>query len=347
MILRAFSLAMSFLLLTALLPLAAASRAASSGSRQGWQDPPPPPPPPPKPAAKPVQDEPQDEQDDAIRLSSRLILVPVSASDAFGNPVKDLRVDDIVIEEEGKPQKVVALGEPGTSPVEIALLFDVSGSTSGQFAFQQRAATQFIKEVFKPGDAVSLFSIGVTPKLVMARTTSSDEAIAGIMRVGSLKEPTAFFDALVEAAQYVDKTAEPGGRRVFIVISDGEDNYSKQHVLGDALREIQKGDCLFYSINPSGGGLRLNQISVKGQGYMEAMAAQTGGRAYNLTRVEELEQVFRQIAAELQAQYLFGYYAADERADGAFRRISVRAPQRKDLRIRARQGYYAPKPSAP
>ena len=51
----------------------------------------------------------------------------------------------------------------------------------------------------------------------------------------------------------------------------------------------------------------------------------------------------RRIAAELQAQYLLGYYAPDERADGAFRRITVRVPKRPDLRVRARQGYYAPK----
>jgi Ca-activated chloride channel family protein len=56
-----------------------------------------------------------------------------------------------------------------------------------------------------------------------------------------------------------------------------------------------------------------------------------------------LDRVFRQIAAELQAQYLIGYYAPDERADGAFRRITVRVLKRPDLRVRARQGYYAPK----
>ena len=77
---------------------------------------------------------------------------------------------------------------------------------------------------------------------------------------------------------------------------------------------------------------------------MESMASQTGGQAFNLTKIEELESVFRQIAEELQAQYLFGYYSTDERNDGSFKRITVRAPKRPDLRIRSRQGYYVPKP---
>jgi len=287
-------------------------------------------------AATPVQDE-------AVRLSSRLVLVPVSASDASGAPVKDLKVEDIVIEEEGRPQQPVALGEPGKTPIEIALLFDVSGSTHGQFAFEQQAAVRFIREVLKPSDAISLFSIGMVPKMVRARTGSGEAAIAGLMSIGPLKEPTAFFDSVVEAAHYLDKTADSGSRRVLLVISDGEENYSQSNTLSDVLRELQKSDTLFYSINPSGSGIRLNTVSLKGQNSMEAMASQTGGKAFNLAKVEELESVFRQIALELQSQYLFGYYSTNDRNDGVFRRITVRAPKRPDLRIRARQGYYVPK----
>ena len=286
---------------------------------------------------------PAQEQDEAIRFGARLVLVPVSASDASGQPVKDLKVEDIVIEEEGRPQQVVALGEPGKTPVEIALLFDVSGSILGQFDFEQRAAVQFIRGVLKPSDAISLFSIGIKPKMVRARTASGEEAITGLMSIAPSKEPTALFDSIAEAATYIDKTAAPDSRRVLVVISDGEENYSQTNTLNDVLRELQKKDCLFYSINPSGGGIRLNNISIKGQGFMESMASQTGGRAFNLARVEELESVFRQIAEELQAQYLFGYYSSDDRKDGGFRRITVRAPKRADLRIRARQGYYMSK----
>jgi Ca-activated chloride channel family protein len=323
--LRSFLLSISLILLTSL--VSPAGSAGPDAREPNPQEP-----------GTPAQD-----KDDAIRLSSRLVLVPVSASDASGQPVKDLKVEDIVIEEEGRPQRVVALGEPGKTPVEIALLFDVSGSLYGQFAFEQEAAVQFIRRVLKPGDAVSVFSIGLTPKMVKGRTTNGEEAIAGVMSLGPLKEATAFFDSLVEAALYLNKTADTGSLRVLVVISDGEENFSKNHTLSDALRELQKNDCLFYSINPSGGGIRLNKISLKGQGSMESMASQTGGKAFNLARIEQLESVFGQIAEELQAQYLFGYYSTDERTDGGFRRINVRAPKRPDLRIRARQGYYLPK----
>jgi VWFA-related protein len=155
-------------------------------------------------------------------------------------------------------------------------------------------------------------------------------------------EPTAFFDTVVEAALYLGKNAEPGSRRVLITISDGEENYSARYKLPDALRELQKNDCLFYSINPSGEALNLNSVSIKGQGIMQSMSAQTGGKAFVPETDRQLEALFLQIAEELQAQYLLGYYSTDERADGGFRPIAVRAPKRPDLRLRFRQGYYAP-----
>jgi Ca-activated chloride channel family protein len=290
-----------------------------------------------RPAQDPIQD-----QDEPIRLTSRLIAVPVSVSDASGTPVKDLTVEDFVLEEEGRKQMITSLGEPGKVPTEIALLFDVSASIEGKFAFERQAAMRFIKEVMKPSDAVSVFSIGAKPKLVKQRTTSSEAATAGLEAIGPVKEPTAFFDSVVEAALYLGKTAEPGSRRALVVISDGEENYSERYHLSDTLRELQKNDCLFYSINPTGSSLKLNMVSVKGQGYMESMSAQTGGKAFVPEKTADLEAVFRQITEELQAQYLLGYYSSDGRADGGFRRISVRANRRPDVRVRARQGYYAP-----
>jgi Ca-activated chloride channel family protein len=76
---------------------------------------------------------------------------------------------------------------------------------------------------------------------------------------------------------------------------------------------------------------------------MVRLADETGGLAFLPDKLEDLNKVFSQIASELQAQYLLGYYPSNETNDGKYRRITVQVPKRPELRIRARKGYYAPK----
>jgi Ca-activated chloride channel family protein len=297
-----------------------------------------------KPQTKPP-DKPKKEEEPAesIRINSNLVAVPVSVTDANGEPVRTLRAEDFRLEEEGQKQEVQRLGEPGKTPIELALLFDVSGSVRERFEFEKLAASRFLKEVLKPSDTVAVFSIGFDAKLVTERSSNVDNVINGLRGLEPTKEGTAFFDTVVKAAQYLNIYATPGSRRVVIAISDGEDNHSDRYRLFDAQRELQRTDSLFYSINPSGPSIRLNKISLRGQESMTTLATDTGGVAFLPDKDEDLEKVFKQITAELQAQYLLGYYSTNEATDGKFRRIKIQLPKYPNLRIRARQGYYAPK----
>jgi len=148
---------------------------------------------------------------------------------------------------------------------------------------------------------------------------------------------------VVRASHHLNDSSNPGVRRVMVVLSDGEDTNSERFRLGDAKRELQRADALFYAINPSGPSIRLNKISTKGHDGMIALANETGGVAFLPDKIEDLTKVFNQITSELQAQYLLGYDSSAENNDGKFRRITVRVPKRPELRIRARTGYYAPK----
>src|SRR5215510_14384269 len=96
------------------------------------------------------------EPGDTIRINSSLVEVPISVTDAAGRPVRNLTAEDFQLEEEGKAQQVITLGAPGKSPVEIALLFDISASIFDLFPFQRRAASRFLGEVLRPNDAVSI-----------------------------------------------------------------------------------------------------------------------------------------------------------------------------------------------
>ena len=284
-----------------------------------------------------------DPEPETIRISSRLVTVPVSVTDANGNPIRNLTAEDFVIEEDGVDQQVQTMGEPGKTPLEMVLLFDVSRSIRNRFDFEREAASRFVHQVLKQGDGISIFAVGTTPKLAVPRTDNVDKAVSGAMSIQPTEDSTAFYDTIVKAAQHINDSSNPEVRRVMVVLSDGEDTNSVRFKLGDALTELQRSECLFYSINPSGPSIFLNRISIKGQDGMFKLATETGGMAFLPDKIEDLTQVFNQIAAELQAQYLLGYYSTNETNDGKFRRIKVKSAKKPELRIRARNGYFAPK----
>lgn len=322
------------------------------------------PPPPPAPTPKPTPYVPKDSDYDVVRVTSNLVVVPVSVTNAAGEPVLGISLKEFRLEEEGRAQEITQLGDPEQVPLDIAILLDVSLTVDARFDFEKEAAARFIKLVMKPGDRATLFAIDTTPRLLLARETAERAALR-LLSVPPAKMATAFYDTVLDAAQYLAKNAPAQRRRVIVVISDGEDTYSEkikaaigatpqerdsvrmedrlrihQRILQQVQREVQRAEATFYSINPSGKALNLNVISKRAQEGMEQISLATGGNSFVPERVEDLDGVFRQIAAELRSQYLLQYYSNDQSQSTNFRRIRVTLPARTDLRVRARQGYY-------
>ncbi len=276
-----------------------------------------------------------------IRVETNLITVPVSVTDSAGHPVRDLQLGDFSLKENDNLEQVTRMSEPGQSPVELALMMDLSGSIRPRFELERQAAARFLARVLRPEDRYTIYSIGPRPGLVQAPSSDLAQGLRSLADLAPSSGSTAFYDAVVLAARALSAQRIPGWRRVEVVLSDGEDNNSESWNLAGALEELQRADCLFYSINPAGQSIMLNRVSMAGEEGMHTLAEQTGGGAFISDRTEDLSPIFDRIAAELRAQYLLEYYSSDQRHDGAFRRISVSIPARPDLHIHARRGYYS------
>ena len=328
------------------------------------------PPPPPLWKAKPTPTPtpPEKEVIDVVRVTSNLVMVPVSVTDGNGQPVRGLTKTDFRLEEEGKQQEIAEMGDPEQVPLEVAMLIDISASTRTRFEFEKTAAARFLKEVLKKDDRASLFLIESTPVLKQVSSTADVAANALLSYTPSaVSLPTAFYDTVVAAAKYLEKTPARH-RRVVVVISDGADNYSeaikkaigttaeeqssvsvseKDRVaarsIAEVERNLQRADAVFYAINPAGNTMYLNVITRKGHEGMQRLADSTGGTTFVPEIDADLANVFSRIAAELRGQYLLQYYANTEVPSTQFRRIRVTVPARADVRVRARQGFYPKK----
>lgn len=254
--------------------------------------------------------------DEVIKVSSRLVVVPVSVLDANGQSVLNLKKEDFRVSEEGKNQQVEQVSDADKVPLEIALLFDISASTDAMFQFEQETAAKFLQEVMRPEDRATIFSIGADPALVQGRD-SAEKSAAAIKSIQPTKSFTAFYDSVFAAATYLQKNASQGRRKVIVVISDGEDTNSdriRQAIqngydkLGNkidsidskslyqltvksrneasvgeqnrVLQALQNADAVFYSINPGGNSYQLNKGSLFGQSNLQKFADSTGGTAF-------------------------------------------------------------------
>lgn len=334
----------------------------------------PPPPPPWKAKPTPTPKPPEDEKLEVVRVTSNLVMVPVSVTDRTGNAVQGLTKTDFRLIEDGQAQEISDIGDPEQVPLAIALLFDVSSSVSqkGFFVSQQNAAAAFLKLVMKPVDKAAIFTI--TDKPMMVQPLSSAEAAGAKMLqipAATTPVPTAFYDTVNAAAKYLMENAPSNHRRVIVVLSDGDDNFSEQirelsmaearaqqdgqpiiagtraglqekhrRAVQNVQAAVQKADAIFYSVNPGGPSVKLNQISMRAELGMESIAETTGGTAFVPESDKDLDRVFRQVAAELRGQYLLQYYGNSEAPQNQFRKIEVQVPARGDVRVRARQGYY-------
>ena len=347
-----------------------------TASAQLVRDLPPPPPPKPTPKPTPVPTPPpvRDEEVDVIRVTSSLVMVPVSVVDPQGQPVLGLQLPDFRLDEEGRTQEITQIGNPDQVPLDIAIVFDVSSSVSqkGFFEFQQKAAASFLRQVMKPVDRAAVFTIKGRPEMV-APLGNAESAAARVISIPAATTPvaTAFYDTVLAAAAYLKTNSLEGHRRVILVISDGDDNISnaikdltlaearanlegkvtptaaraslqarRQRAVAEVQRSVQQADVAFYSVNPGGPSVRLNQISTRAQNDMQSIAEATGGTAYLPGSEKDLERVFSEVASELRGQYLIQYYSNSQATGNQFRRIAVSVPTKPELRVRARQGYY-------
>jgi len=296
-------------------------------------------------AASPGQDSPGGtdiQSPSVIRVSTNLVTVPVSVTDVVGMAIADLDMDAFQITEDDNIETISKMAEAGQSPLQLALLFDLSGSVNHRFEFEQQAATRFLQKVWKQGDTVTIITFNEESTVRIRDSKSLTEALQDLLKLQPTESATAFYDCVVSSAKLFRASATPDTRRAEIVLSDGEDNRSDL-TIADALREVQHSDTIFYSVNPGGNSIRLNEISMKGQRDLTALAHETGGTAFVSDNNTDLDAIFERIATELRTQYLLSYYSSNPQLDGKFRRIAVSIPKRPDLRIRARQGYYAAK----
>jgi VWFA-related protein len=262
-----------------------------------------------------------------------------TVTDKKGKFVTDLGKDDFEVIENKKPQVIQEFTAESDLPLRIAILIDTSNSIRDRFRFEQEAAIEFLNSVVTKGqDKAMVVSFDSSPELVadlVDDTSKLDLAIRGLRPGGG----TSLYDAIFFACRDKLQQDQPRHkfRRAMVVVTDGEDNQSR-YTRDQALEMAQKADVVVYAISTN-----ISRIETDGDKVLRYLTSETGGKAFFPFKVEDLEQSFENIANELRHQYNIFYRPNPMITDGLYHTVDLKVKGRKDLVVRARKGYYAPK----
>jgi Ca-activated chloride channel homolog len=296
----------------------------------------------------------QDGAGTTIRLGTQLVNVLFSVTDKQNRYVNDLAASDVKVLEDGKPQEIFTFKRESDLPLTMAILIDVSNSVVPVLPELTDAGARFVNSIMRPNkDKAAVIEFDGEATIVRDLTTSAAKLQRGFAEIvrnapppwarrrpppiipGDRRGGTSIFDSVIAAC--TDMLAREVGRKTVILFTDGIDTTSLTD-RSEAVEEALRAEVVVYAIgigDPSENGVDRKAL--------EKLCEPTGGRAFVPKDVEGLDQAFEQLERELRQQYLVAYEPANVTADGKFRKIEVRVPNRKDVRIRHRRGYYGPK----
>jgi Ca-activated chloride channel family protein len=324
--------------------LACGLTAAVAGARRSPQTPGAQPPPAPRQTPTPRS---QDDIEDQV--TARVVRVPVTVLDKKGAPVTGLTKSDFLVSEDKRLVQFDFLGEVTELeklPIFIGVLMDTSSSTAGKLGFEKEAAKNFLYTVTRTRkDQAAFVTFDEDVQLRQDFTRNLDlleKAIDGVKKPGT---QTSLFDAVW---QFCDEkmrgVASP--RRALVVITDGDDTYSRARV-EDAIGIAQKTDTIIFALSTKGGftgssvpGVEAGTVKDAGDKELTKLAEETGGRAFFTGDMLALERAFKKIGEELRSQYLITY-RPDPPFDGRYRRIDVKVASGEGYKVNAKRGYTA------
>ena len=277
----------------------------------------------------------QDNGTFVIRKDVDEVLLHATVVDDKGHIVTSLNKNDFTVFEDGKPQTIISFHHEDI-PVAMGILIDNSGSMREKRMKVNQAALNLVRSS-NPQDEV--FVVNFNDEYYLDQDFTNDllklkEALEKIDARGG----TALYEAVVASADHLKRDAKLE-RKVLFVVTDGEDNASRES-LEQAVKQLQEENSpSVYAI----GILGDEEHPKRARRALEIIAQRTGGLAFFPKTLDEVDEISRQVAHDIRNQYTIGYKPTNPKGTGGFRQIRVEAKAKGHgkMSVRTKSGYYA------
>jgi Ca-activated chloride channel family protein len=289
-------------------------------------------------------------QDDNGQVRTFEVRLPVTVKDKKKNLVTGLKKEDFQVFEDGVRQEVTFFRDERLNPSDlyIGILMDTSPSTAGKIRFSKEAAKNFIYTVTRiRKDKAAFMTFDHEVNLIQDFTDKLDllgKAVDSVKKTGS---QTALYDAIWQFAD--EKLRNAPGRRVIVIITDGDDTFSRADI-DDAIDIAQRTETTIFAISTKSGflgsvpGVDAGTVKDEGDKLLDRLCRETGGEAFYSGDMLALERALEKVAKEFRGQYIVTYRPANQEYDNRKRKIEVRFVDKQradDYKIRTKTEYRA------
>jgi Ca-activated chloride channel family protein len=278
---------------------------------------------------------------DTIHLNVDLALINVTVTDPFNRLVTGLEQDNFRVFEDNVEQELVNFSAEDV-PISIGVIFDFSGSMSNKVGKAREAAIQFFKTA-NPQDEFFLVSFNERAELSSTFTNSVEDLQSRLM-LSAPKGRTALLDAIYLGLS--EMRGAHNAKRALLILSDGGDNHSRYNE-SDIKRLVKEADTQLYAIGifDQIGHRNGTPEELNGPSLLNEVTEMTGGRVFNVEKLDDLPDIASKIGMELRNQYVIGYRPSNKTHDARWRKVKIklRAPRGlPPLSVYSKTGYYAP-----
>jgi len=275
-----------------------------------------------------------------LRSEAEMVLVPAFVTNRTGAPATDLVKEDFQVFEDGIEQPVTYFAKED-APVSVGFLLDSSGSMRNKMRQALQATLAFFKTANK-ADEFFLVEFDDHVKLSVPFTSDAGQLTRRVSHVKPIGR-TSLLDAVHRAL--VEMKRATYTRKAIVVVSDGGDNRSRYN-FNQIKNAMVESEVQLYSMgifDPLDQRKRTPEEK-NGPELLSELAAESGGKHFNVDNLDDLPMISEQIGEELRDQYLLGYNPVNQKHDGKYRRINVtlKSPRPEAMEVRYRRGYYAP-----
>jgi Ca-activated chloride channel homolog len=259
------------------------------------------------------------------------VVLHATVVDQHGQLAAHLDRSAFSVFEDGQPQTINSFRRQDV-PVAMGIVVDNSGSMRDKRSEVNQAVLNLIR-ASNPDDEVFIVNFSENSYLDQD-FTSNINLLQRALNQTSSQGATALYDAIVASTRHL-KNNPHLDKRVLLVITDGQDNMSR-NTLEETLHDLQQKD------GPTLYAIGLTGQQPQGRRALQQLADATGGAAYFPAGLDQVSDITRQLAHDIRNQYVIAYTPHVQNSSANYHpiRVVARAAGYGELQVRTRNGIY-------